>query len=79
MDFNVELDKIKKNIANMSEEEFDNVLLKCGIEIIKPSIESDYVKCLNKYFNEREYKKQLTNYQINEEYFEIYLLEQEVA
>lgn len=38
--------KIKQHIDDFTQEEFDKMLFGCGIEIIKPSIESDYVKSL---------------------------------
>ena len=41
-----EFQKIKQHIDVLSQEEFDNILFDCGIETIKPSIESDYVKAL---------------------------------
>ena len=41
-----EIENIKERIDNYSVEEFDKVLFECGIERIKPSIESDYVQAL---------------------------------
>ena len=38
-----EIENIKEQINNYSAEEFNKVLFECGIERIKPSIESDYV------------------------------------
>ena len=42
-----EIENIKERIDNYSAEEFDKVLFECGIERIKPSIESDYVQTVN--------------------------------
>ena len=42
-----EIKKIKVTINNFSSEEFDEVLFECGIERIKPSIESDYVNAVS--------------------------------
>ena len=43
---NEEIEKIKEKINSYSVEEFDKVLFECGIEDIKPSIESDYVQAV---------------------------------
>ena len=48
MDVNAELKKIEDYLSGLSEEELDGVLFDCGIESIKPSIDSDYVKCLHR-------------------------------
>lgn len=41
-----EIERIKEKINSYSTEEFDKVLFECGIESIKPSIESDYVQAV---------------------------------
>ena len=70
--------KIKKSIDNLSLEEFDKILYDCGIESIKPSIQSEYITCLNALTN-NDYRKSVTQYFLQEEYFEVEKLEQEVA
>lgn len=45
----------KKIVNEMSMDEFEDVLHDCGIESMKPSIESSYVKCLKRNISEREY------------------------
>ena len=70
--------KIKRNIDKLSLEEFDKILYDCGIESIKPSIQSEYITCLNILTN-TDYRKSVTQYFLQEEYFEVEKLEQEVA
>lgn len=74
-----EIERIKKIIEETPMEEFDNILYDCGIEFIKPSIESLYVKCLRKNLTENEYRKKVYEYTVNDEYFDMDVLEQEVA
>lgn len=45
-----------ENIDALSAEEFDKVLYDCGIESIKPSVESEYVECLSETHNTDESK-----------------------
>lgn len=72
-----EIEKIKKRIDDMSIEEFDNVLYNCGVESIKPSIESSYVKCLKKNITDVEYRKTVFRYDIKAELFDRDVSEQE--
>lgn len=72
---NAELERIKKHINNLSMEEFEEVLYNCGIERIKPSIESSYVQCMKSDFQGYEYRKAFIQYNMCEEYFEFELLE----
>ncbi len=74
-----EIERIKKIINDTSIEEFDDILYDCGIESIKPSIESGYVKCLRRSLAESEYRKEACKYIVKEEYFNIDVFEQEVA
>ena len=53
MDLNQKLMELKEKLNNMSISEFDEMLERNGINRIKPSIESDYVKCLNKNFSDK--------------------------
>ena len=56
---NKEFDLIKQKLDSMSIHEFDDMLDKCGIMTIKPSISSDYVECLKKHFNRNDmYEKE---------------------
>lgn len=43
---NADIQRVNEELSSMNEEEFDNMLKQCGIEEIKPSIESDYNKAL---------------------------------
>ncbi len=61
----------------MSIEEFDNVLYNCGVELIKPSVESSYVKCLKKNITDVEYRKTVFRYDIKAELFDRDVSEQE--
>ena len=79
MSYKAEFSKIEKLIDDFSSEEFDNVLLECGIESIKPSIESDYVRCLRRRLTEREYCKEIQKYNVKQEYFSVEIFGQEVA
>ena len=54
-------------------------MIDCGIESIKPSIESEYVKCLKNVLADGDYRKVITKYDVKEEYFNVEMLEQEVA
>lgn len=75
----MEIERIRKIIEETSMEEFDNILHDCGIELIKPSIESLYVKCLRKNLADNEYRKKLNIYSVKEEYFEMDVVERGVA
>lgn len=57
MDLNAKYNEFLEKLNHMSSTEFDEMLIRCGIERIKPSIESDYISCLRKTFSK-----------INEEY-----------
>lgn len=70
--------RIKECIENLSIEEFDKILHDCGIESIKPSIKSGYVKCLN-VLADIDYRKDVPQYALEDEYFEVETLRQEVA
>lgn len=70
--------RIKESIENMTIEEFDEILYDCGIESIKPSIKSEYVKCLN-VLADIEYRKNVPQYSLKDEYFEVESVRQEVA
>jgi len=74
-----EVNEIKKGINELSIEEFERILYDCGIESIKPSIESEYVKCLKNVLAEGDYRKLITKYDVKEEYFNVDMFEQEVA
>lgn len=69
---------IKESIDALSVEEFDSVLYDCGIESIKPSIRSQYVKCLNVSVKS-DYQKNIPQYTLREDYYEIRRNENEVA
>lgn len=49
-DLNVRFDEFVEKLNHMSVTEFDNMLIRCGIERIKPSVDSNYVCCLKKTF-----------------------------
>ncbi len=49
-DLNQELADIRRKLDLMNADEFDTMLEQCGITHIKASINSDYVKCLQKEF-----------------------------
>ena len=51
---NQEFDKIREKLNAMSASEFDAMMEKCGIMTIKPSIESDYVKCMRRDFSQTD-------------------------
>lgn len=51
---NSELEKIREKLNSMSVTEFDEMLENCGIMTIKPSIESDYVKCMRRDFSKTD-------------------------
>ena len=70
--------RIREKIGSLSVEEFDKILYDCGIESIKPSIKSEYVKCLN-ILKDVDYRKCVTKYVLQEEYFEIETDRKEVA
>ena len=55
-DLNVRFDEFVEKLNHMSVTEFDNMLIRCGIERIKPSVDSNYVCCLKKTFSETEFK-----------------------
>lgn len=74
-----EIERIKKKIEETSMEEFEKILYDCGIEMIKPSIDSSYVKCMKRNLTENEYKKKIHIHEVKEEYFDVDVLEQEVA
>ena len=61
---------IKESIDALSVEEFDSVLYDCGIESIKPSVKSQYVKCLNVSVKS-DYQKNIPQYFLQEDYYEI--------
>ena len=67
-----EIERIKKIINDMSMEEFDDVLYNCGIESIKPSIESGYVKSLKTSLNECEYRKEVRKYVVKDDMYNYY-------
>ena len=75
----MKIEKIRNVLAEMSIEEFESVLYDCGIESIRPSVESGYVRCLRKRLPERDYIKNISQYNIKKEYFEKDLQEPEVA
>ena len=50
-DLNVRFDEFVEKLNHMSVTEFDNMLIRCGIERIKPSVDSNYVCCLKKTFS----------------------------
>lgn len=79
MDVNAELKKIEDYLSGLSEEELDDVLFDCGIESIKPSIDSDYVKCLHKDLPIMSYRKALCEYNVEDEYFDVEIIKPEVA
>lgn len=54
LDLNAKFDEFVKKLDSMSIAEFDEMLIRCGIERIKPSIESNYVCCLRKTFSEKD-------------------------
>ena len=70
--------KIKKDIQSLTMEEFDEILCDCGVESIKPSVKSEYVKCLNMLVDV-DYRKKVPQYGIQDEYFEIEKDRREVA
>lgn len=74
-----EIEKIKKTIEEMSMEEFEKIMYDCGIESIKPSIDSSYVRCMKRNLAEKEYRKSISIHTVKEEYFDVDVLEQEVA
>lgn len=74
----IESMKIKKDIQSLTVEEFDNILYDCGIESIKPSIKSEYVRCLNMLVDV-DYRKNVPQYIMQDEYFEIEKDRREVA
>lgn len=74
-----EIERIKKSINELSIEELDEILYDCGIELIKPSIESLYVRCMKNAFVDSEYKKEVCKYDVKNEYFDMDVLGQEVA
>lgn len=53
-DLNVRFDEFVEKLNHMSVTEFDNMLIRCGIERIKPSVDSNYVCCLKKTFSETD-------------------------
>lgn len=73
-----ELRKIKESIERLSIEEFEMILFDCGIESIKPSDKSGYVKCLN-ILADTDYRKNITQYFLQDEYFVVEEYRQEVA
>lgn len=75
----MEIERIRKIVNEMSMDEFEDALHDCGIESMKPSIESSYIKCLKRNISEREYRKEVCNYSIQKNYFDVYELDQEVA
>lgn len=86
MNIDTELNKITDYISNLSGKELDKILFDCGIESIRPSIDSDYVVCLKKikYLSEKDassgYRKALwVHNNIKEEYFYTKIMKQEVA
>lgn len=74
----IESMKIKKDIQSLTVEEFDKILYDCGIESIKPSIKSEYVRCLNMLVDV-DYRKNVPQYIMQDEYFEIEKDRREVA
>lgn len=70
--------KIKKDIQSLTMEEFDKILYDCGVKSIKPSVKSEYVKCLNMLLDV-DYRKNVPQYSIKDEYFEIEKDRREVA
>lgn len=54
MDLNARFDEFVEKLNNMSTTEFDEMLIRCGIERIKPSVDSNYVSCLKKTFSETD-------------------------
>lgn len=75
---NAESMRIKESIENLTIEELDKILHDCGIESIKPSIKCEYVKCLN-VLADIEYRKNIPQYSVGDEYFEVETVRQEVA
>lgn len=74
-----EIERIKKMIEEMSMEEFEKILCDCGIESVKPSIESIYVKCLKVHLERNDYKKYTNTHNVKKEYYEMDVQEPEVA
>ncbi len=54
MDMNAKFDELVEKLNSMNSTEFDEMLIRCGIERIKPSIESSYVSCLRKTFSQKD-------------------------
>lgn len=75
---NTESKRIRESIEKLTVEEFDKILQDCGIESIGPSIKSEYVKCLN-VLADTEYRKNVPQYSVGDEYFEVEAGRQEVA
>ena len=74
-----EIERIKKNIKELSVEVLDQILYECGIEIIRPSINSSYIKCLRSNLLSKQYRKEVYKYGIKEEYFDMDTVEQGAA
>jgi hypothetical protein len=53
MDLNVKFEEFVEKLNSMGSSEFDDMLIRCGIDRIKPSIESDYVSCMRKSFSKK--------------------------
>lgn len=76
MDIKKEKQRIKDYFQSLTEEEFEKMTVRCGGEIILPSYESLFVKCLieeenNKYISRKsklDFKDDL--YDFNLSYFE---------
>lgn len=71
MDLNARFDEFVKKLNNMSSTEFDAMLIRCGIERIKPSIESSYVGCLRKTFSEKD-KEYIVNSAFKMDAYDLY-------
>lgn len=54
MDLEKKFEEFEKKLGRMSMAQFEEMLIRCGIERIKPSAESDYIRCLKKAFSEKE-------------------------
>lgn len=48
INYEVELQRINQIINDMSIEDFEEMLFDCGLGIIKPSEDSDYVKTVSR-------------------------------
>lgn len=71
MDLNAKFEEFVEKLNNMSSTEFDEMLIRCGIERIKPSIESNYVSCLRKTFSKKN-EEYVTSSAFKEDEYDMY-------